>query len=228
MATESVNDEPTTQAAAPRRALVVYRRCLVGGVMAVMALTFIGIIGWRLVDQSAARREQRVVQQTLQTFGGSTPDSQGHVEQLTFMGSSFRPQALDKLHSLPYLTRVAFINVPLTDDTLARIARLRSVHELVIIQAPITDKGLAHLAECQNLTYLQLTETDVSGAGLRHLSGLTHLRRLYLKNNHVDDGSLKHLQNLTALERLYLFEADVSDDGVRELQIALPKTVIKR
>jgi len=242
MTTQSINEnEPTDDAVnaanaeellvtpAPnsvRRSLIIYRRCLVGTVIGVIALTILVLYCWRLIDEAGARTEQRIVQ-SLAPQGASANYWEGHVGQLTFTGGGFRSQTVSELSSFPHLNRLVFIDTSLSNQDLAEVAKLKSLHELVIIQAPITDEGLAHLASAQNLTYLRLSQTEITGDGLEHLSHLSQLRRLDLEKSHIGDESLKFLQRLTELEKLYLTDTDVSDDGVRDLQIALPKAIIK-
>lgn len=67
-----------------------------------------------------------------------------------------------------------------TDDAMAHMRAIRSLHTLNLSHLNITDNGLRHLAGCTKLEALDLYDTKVTDAGLVHLKALPSLKLLDL------------------------------------------------
>ena len=108
-------------------------------------------------------------------------------------------------------------NRRLTDDGLARLMHVASIHYLDLAYTPVTDTGLTHLSGLTNLSVLRLGSMKVGDAGMAHLRNLTRVRQLTLFNTRVGDAGLEHLKNLTALTYLDLSVTQVTDAGLPAL-----------
>ncbi|MFN0055824.1 MAG: protein kinase domain-containing protein [Planctomycetales bacterium] len=79
-----------------------------------------------------------------------------------------RGTGMSQLEAVP-LTKLILGSMPLSDESMAEVARIKSLRTLRISHAPIGDAGLKHLEESQ-LTELHLQMTQVTEAGLRRLT----------------------------------------------------------
>jgi hypothetical protein len=161
------------------------------------------------------------------------------------------------LKDIPSLQSLSW-NAPVTDETLARIARAPDLRLLEISQPStdwssrpslaglrhlaslerlaelrccgvrVTDKGMAFLEEMPWLHRLTLLEPDVTDAGLVHLRNLQQLEMLELDCPLIGDAGVARLQGLSHLRELRLGAAKVTDAGVKKLQKALPNCKISR
>ncbi len=82
----------------------------------------------------------------------------------------------------------------LTDQTLARIAKLKNLEHLTIGGQAITDAGLAQLKGLSQLTDIELPQTEITDAGLEHLKALPRLKSLDLSGTKVTPQAIKKLE----------------------------------
>jgi hypothetical protein len=113
-----------------------------------------------------------------------------------------------------------------TDEDIALVARVRSLHTLLLDHSPVTDAGLVHLPKLRNLEVLSLFHTQVTDEGLASLSGLVKLRHLNLTDTQVTDKGLQHLESLKQLNTLFLSDTRVTPEGVARLKLAIPDVKI--
>ena len=100
------------------------------------------------------------------------------------------------------ITRLDLPSFKTTDETLAHVARLKSLNYLKLTLARhVTDDGARHLAGLTNLETLQLFGSSIGDPGQTHLSNLTKLKWLSLSGRGTEHG-LRHVANLTNLESL--------------------------
>ena len=104
-----------------------------------------------------------------------------------------------------------------SDEEIALVTRVRSLHTLLLDHSPVTDAGLVHLSRLRNLEVLSLFNTQVTDEGLASLSGLVKLRHLNLTDTQVTDEGLQHLESLKQLNTLFLQSRHVTDDGLASL-----------
>jgi hypothetical protein len=89
---------------------------------------------------------------------------------------------LAELHTLIWLD---VVGVPLTDDSVVHISRLKNLERLRIDETPITDAGLIHLTRLSKLHTLNLSSTQITDAGLAHLAKLPNLKELYIQKTQI-------------------------------------------
>ena len=111
---------------------------------------------------------------------------------------------LELLSATPKLEALGAGEVGAGDVTIARIAKLTSLHTLVLSQARASSSALAALAALRDLERLYLDNTHADDATLVALAGLTTLRALHLANTDVSEESLPMLRNFTQLDELTL------------------------
>lgn len=114
----------------------------------------------------------------------------------------------------------------LTDEGLAKVAKLENVVTLHLGGTQVTGEGLAHLKDFSNLRRLHLERTQVDDAGLAHLKNLASLEYLNLYDTTVTDEGLRHLQGLKKLRRLYLWQTKTSEAGTTALSKELPALLV--
>ncbi len=211
-----------------RQARRKFTRCTARFALLAMLLVLpvIGLLRWG-VEYRARRAERKLVEQQLAPFGVTPRYWQGHVVQLSFSGSAFRPDILTWLGEFPELKRLVFIGVSLSPQDLKRIARVPQLKQLVFMNIPIDDADCEHLAECTALESLHFSGTDIRGDGLQHLAPLQHLSRLDLRHNQLDRRALEPLKQLKQLATLNLAEPGLSEDDRKLLTLALPQTRIR-
>jgi len=175
-------------------------------------------LGWR-VDK--ARRQQHAIAQVEKyngyvrfdyefADGKEIPDAQPRV-----------PKWLRRNLGDDYfreVSRVIYVDQPLSDATLAPLTDLSAIEELCFLtrmhhrKAPVDPPpGLERLTE----------------AGLSRLKGLTRLRRLEFHDMELAGSMLRHLNHSTQLEELEVFEGGgiegcISDEGMPPLG-AMPR-----
>ena len=106
---------------------------------------------------------------------------------------------------------------PVSDDSLADLAGIKSLRRLYLNATPITGKGLIHLQGSPQLEILELRETRISDAEPMPGLDLPSLRVLYLSDTRVGDLTLASLARLERLEELRLGHTSVSDAGLAHL-----------
>ncbi len=82
---------------------------------------------------------------------------------------------------------------------------------------PISDATLAHLARLIHLEYLALSNTLISDGGLKHLAGLRQLKGLTLYGAAISDDGLVSLESMDQLEALSLVRTKITDNGLVHL-----------
>jgi hypothetical protein len=173
------------------------------------------------------------------------------IESANAGGRSRKVQAEDLAH-LADLKNLRVLRTAAADDeSIAALARIRSVEQLDLSSSDLADAALRHLGQLDNLVSLDLGGCgEVTGSGLHHLSGLPRLRSLNLRDTAVSDevlrdlegfghleilcldgteigdAGLAHLKRFTSLRRLYVGRTYVTPSGVADLQRALPDLLI--
>ena len=94
---------------------------------------------------------------------------------------------------------------------------------------PIGNEGVKYLTRLKSLRELWLNYTLVDEQGLRHLVGLPRLERLCLfQCKRVTDGAIEPLAAIKTLKFLDIRETLITDAGFQVLQEALPNCEINR
>ena len=101
------------------------------------------------------------------------------------------------------LTKVDFekftvfgIGLPITDEGLKDVAKLKKLEELHLSRTMITDAGLREVAKLQNLTILILHGTKITDAGLKEVAKLQKLEGLNLISTQITDAGLREVAKL--------------------------------
>lgn len=125
------------------------------------------------------------------------------VKGMVFEGAaSVAPEFLEEASSLAGLSTATLHTRSVTDDTLKKLAALRTLEKV------------------------DLTGADVSDEGLAALKGLVRLEELSLRDCRVTDAALPLLGELKKLKTLNLEGTEVSDEGLRTLRAAMSTAAI--
>ncbi|MBS0202032.1 MAG: hypothetical protein JSS49_03970 [Planctomycetes bacterium] len=87
-------------------------------------------------------------------------------------------EVLELLKLLPKLEVLNLNDLPITDDHLLIVGRLKSLRELSLNGTQITDAGLKSLGALTGLESLSVCRTRLTNAGLKHLAPLRRLKDL--------------------------------------------------
>ncbi len=114
------------------------------------------------------------------------------------------------------------------DSQLAPLAELDSLVWLDVDGVPLTNESLVHISRLKHLERLRLDETQITDAGLIHLTRLPKLHTLNICYDKITDAGLVHLAKLPNLQELYIQKTQVTPAGTAKLQQALPEADIIR
>lgn len=113
-----------------------------------------------------------------------------------------------------------------TEEEIALLGDLGSLHMLFLENVPVTDAGVRHLARLKSLAYLHLIGSQIADDALDTISRLTQLTHLTLGGKRgphpaavtrVTDDGLARLTNLQNLKFLWLDGTRVSDEGLKHV-----------
>ena len=99
---------------------------------------------------------------------------------------------LELLKLFPKLEVLHLQDLPVTDNHLVAIGRLKSLHELSLDGTRITDAGLKSLRTLTELEKLSISRTEVTNAGLIHLAPLRKLKDLTTFETAVTDQAVEN------------------------------------
>lgn len=139
-------------------------------------------------------------------------------------------------------TVTALEGVPMTNDHLAKLGRIKSLVQIDINDGSITDEGIAHLtglgnlesltvannavtdgsmasfAKMKKLNMLNLNGTQVKG-GYDALAGLSNLQWMLLGGVKISDADATAISNFPAITHVTLKDStDISEAGVKALK----------
>ncbi|MHC4946916.1 MAG: DUF2231 domain-containing protein [Planctomycetota bacterium] len=100
------------------------------------------------------------------------------------------------------------------------------VVHLSLARSAVSDDGLARLARLPALRRLRLDGTPVAGPGLRHLAGLAALADLNLAGTRVSDDAAEAIAALPGLRRVYVWRTAMTDAGRARLAALRPDVEI--
>ncbi len=153
------------------------------------------------------------------------------------------PQDVEALAACQRLRRIMLIEVPMSDEMFAAVAKNRRLESLLIQEcgefnssAIALLRSLRHLSDVAinvgatsdtnllielsafaRLEALSVVHVPESDGGLHPLAKLTRLNSLTIGGNAITDDELKHLCSLQHLEELNLLDAEIHDVGLRHL-----------
>jgi hypothetical protein len=109
--------------------------------------------------------------------------------------------------------------IPVTDDTMVLISRLRYLQELDLDRCSVTDAGLAELLTLKSLRSLSLDDNqEITGAALGYIGKMSMLQYLRLTEAHqIGDNDLGHLSGLEHLKGLWIDSDQITDAGMVHL-----------
>jgi hypothetical protein len=117
------------------------------------------------------------------------------------------------LPQLPRLTALQLRNIPVTEQSLALIARNQHLAELDLSKTPgLTAAGLAELTNAGELATLSLRGPEVTDETVRGLADLTQLQDVSLVVTSVTTDGLAPLRKLHNLKALEIYECPAIDD----------------
>lgn len=134
-------------------------------------------------------------------------------------GARLSDDDLRSMASAPWLKRISFEGMPLTNGSLALIGGMTNVDYLYIANAPqVSDAGIAALARCARLNTLILNQTGVTGAGFARLNGLP-IYSLTLNQSRLDDAGMVGIAALSQLSTISFDDTSVSEAGFARLSV---------
>ncbi len=141
----------------------------------------------------------------------------GQLETLTMTRVKAAPSLWSVLQRLTKLKWLIVEDVPLEDDGVAAIGKVRGLTRLHLDNCAVTDEGLTHLRGLPELQELGLRQSHISAAGLRQLKDLPKLTTLDLAKCKLTDDSLDALVACTSLRNLDVSDNPISDKGLEIL-----------
>ena len=108
----------------------------------------------------------------------------------------------------------------------ALVRGLASIDELHLGFTKITDDSLQKLSRARTLRLLSVGGTKVTDAGVKMVSEHKGLIRLELGDTVVTDACIDDIAKLTELESLSLAGTKITEDGMKKLRRALPNAQI--
>ena len=131
---------------------------------------------------------------------------------------------MEYLCNLPNLQELFLDDVYITNDSLASISKITTLHSLTFQLCPnMTRKDLSVLGNLLNLTELGIyhynwDEENSSYIDLMFLKELKNLKKLSLSLTHTTDDDCQFvISNLNSLHNLFLYDKFISDVGVQSL-----------
>lgn len=125
---------------------------------------------------------------------------------------------VDSLAVVARCRSVRGLFVPRTDnlhEALTRVAKIQHLSRLRMRGTDVNEDDLAVLAGMKNLQDLDLSQNPtVTDAGVASLSGLENLRYLDLENTNVTGTGLKDRADMVSLEHLSLNDCPVTDESL--------------
>jgi hypothetical protein len=189
-----------------------------------VALVAVTLFGWLGYEVFLTRQQMRTVA-AIKELGGRVK----YADELPFQSLAWPFTWIKGRLGHDYATGVATVELTgdgVSDDNVAFLESLPSLHGLWLARTAITNEGLRHLRSNTSLAELSLVGTNVGDEGLANLSHLTSLQFLYLDDTDVTDAGLVSLEPLVHLKKIHLSGTKVTDRGLDRLQEALPGAVI--
>ena len=118
---------------------------------------------------------------------------------------NYNSSLIDDLQSLQnQLIRLKLSNLPVTDNDLLKISKLKNITRLNLEKTAITDAGLVHLKNLLNLEQLNIYGTNVTDKGLEALMSCKNLKILYLWETKITEHGIENfnrtMQNRVKIE----------------------------
>lgn len=104
------------------------------------------------------------------------------LRELSVWGSGQLTDAgLQHISTLPHLESLTFSHArQITSNGISRLAALTKLQELKMGYMPLSDEAMAPVSRIKSLEYVEMHGLDITGQGLQTLAGLTQLKRLYI------------------------------------------------
>ena len=179
--------------------------------VALLLIVVFGLwLGWR-VNKA---RDQRIAVATVNKYNGHVEYDFEYADGKRVSITKRRaPESLRRFFGDEYfqeVTRVIYVDQPISDATLAPLENLTAIEELCY------GSRLGHhtLPEVKPPPGLDgLTEL-----GLSQLENLTQLRRIDIETHALSGSMLNHLNRAHLLERIHLFDVGMTDRGMPPLR----------
>lgn len=156
---------------------------------------------------------------------GNRPLTNDTVTFLSFFNANFAENDVDLLLAFPNLEVLEFrqSRSTITDASLVKLAKLKSLKNLKLDRQPITDAGLVAIGTLPNLETLMLEQTNVTDDGLQHLVGCPKLKWLSVVQTAATDKSIERFKKLSNLQNLFVSRTAITDAAIADFKAALPK-----
>lgn len=140
-------------------------------------------------------------------------DSSGNAASVNNLPSD--PAKLDEamalVPSLQGLTSfTAFGTIPMKDEHLAYVGKMKKLTNVDLNGLPITDVGVGHLAGLSKIASLNLAATKITNESMKVIGGMPNLSTLNIAETSIDSG-YEHLANCEKLEWLVVSDLKIPD-----------------
>ncbi len=155
-----------------------------------------------------------------QLLSDSLPSS--GLKTLLIDGGRLSTHAIQWLARYPELEHLRLRGIPIGDEEVRVLTRLRQLRILNVPHAVFSDKGLQALSELPRLEMLRFGSPHVTDCGLEALSRSRCLRFLHIIDCPVSTKGVVSLTRCTHLESLYIDGVELDDEAVDILFAHLP------
>ena len=109
---------------------------------------------------------------------------------------------------------------------IAPIADLTTLVNCWLPELPIADDALPYVSRLRHLRGLDLSDTDITDAGIKELVALPSLKLLYIDGTAVTDACLNDLACIPSLELVSVHRTRVTEDGIKRFrEMVAPREV---
>jgi uncharacterized membrane protein len=129
---------------------------------------------------------------------------------------------LQHLVGLPNLKTLSVHDTSFGDSGMAYLGDLAAIEELHMAFTKITDDSLQKLNRARTLRLLSVSGTKVTDAGLRKLALHESLAELFVSETEITDAGLEAIRGLKNLKKIDIQKTKVTGKGVRDLKKAAP------
>lgn len=146
-----------------------------------------------------------------------------NLKTLSVHDTSFGDSGMAYLGDLAAIEELHMAFTKITDDSLQKLSRARTLRLLSVSGTKVTDAGLRKLAQHESLAELYVSETEITNAGLEAIRGLKNLKRIDIRKTKVTGKGVRDLKKAAPFcEIVYdlgssLFDPDPGAKGPRVL-----------
>lgn len=131
-----------------------------------------------------------------------------HPSHQTTSLSSDEEKSLDDLlqlaSTLPTLEKIDLTGMPLVDENLRHLQKLRNVKYLSLYKCPVGDAAMKYVSRMPALETLSLQRTLVTDEGIAELVRLKNLKHLALRETQITEAAVSKIHAIPSIKRVEL------------------------